>query len=104
MTKAESKFQDTYLDEELRAFELLKDAQKKLKEQMVEHQQRVLDYLKAKKITKYQGDMGSLSYVAPITKTKLNTSLIKTKYPEVYEALSEKITTKESLRITIKKQ
>lgn len=101
--KTESTFTDVYLEEELRAFELLKDAQKKLKQQLDDHQAKVIAYLKDKKITKYEGESGSLSYVAPINKVHLNTKLIKTEYPEVYKALSEPVTTKESLRVTIKK-
>jgi len=91
----------------LRQIEMeIANCEQKVKEYKVE-QERIkdglLEIMKAHNVKKYEGDLIMLTYVAPSTRTSIDSKKLKEELPDIYEQFSKTSDVKESLRITIKK-
>ena len=62
----------------------------------------LLQEMEARKLKTFEKDGVKITYVAPSTRTTLDSKGIKEKYPDIYEEFSKETETKASLRITLK--
>ena len=64
--------------------------------------QALLDAMEANGVQSYETDKLKVTYVAPSTRTTIDSAKLKKEHPALAEAYSKTSTTKASLRITIK--
>lgn len=79
--------------------------EQKVKEYKVEQErikEGLLEIMKAHNVKKYEGDLITLTYVAPSTRTSIDSKKLKEEQPAIYEQYSKMSEVKESLRITTK--
>lgn len=67
-----------------------------------EMRQALLDAMEANGVQSYETDKLKVTYVAPSTRTTIDSAKLKKEHPALAEAYSKTSTTKASLRITIK--
>lgn len=58
--------------------------------------------MRENEVKKFENDIISLTYVAPTTRTTIDTALLKTEKPELWKEYSKTTEVKDSVRITIK--
>lgn len=81
------------------------DEEKKQAEQKAkELKDAIIKAMEERQIKSFENDGIKLTYVAPSTRTTLDSKLVKEKYPEIYDECTKTSQTTASLRITLKNE
>lgn len=80
----------------------LETQKKTIAEKNAEIREKIKLVMEEKRITGYDNDYLSITYVAPYTKTTVDSKLLKEKYENIYNECSKTSEVKSSIRIKIK--
>lgn len=75
---------------------------KELKAQDEAFKLMLLEAMENANVTKFEGEKVSITYVAPLTRTTVDSKALQTRYPDVYKDCQKTSLTKASVRITVK--
>lgn len=80
----------------------LQNKQQELTAKNEEIREQIKIAMEQNEVKKYENDFISITYVAPTTKTTLDSKLLKEKYEEIYNECSKTSNVKSSIRIKVK--
>lgn len=80
----------------------LQNKQQELQTKNEEIKEQIKLAMEQNEVKKYENDYISITYVAPTTKTTVDSKLLKEKYEDIYNECSKTSNVKSSLRIKIK--
>ena len=75
---------------------------KELKAQDEAFKLMLLEAMENANVTKFEGEKVSITYVAPYTRTTVDSKALQTKYPDIYKECQKTAQIKASVRITVK--
>lgn len=82
--------------------DLLKQ-QELLQQQSTEIREKIRQAMEDNQVKKYENDYLAITYVAPTTRTSVDSKLLKEKFADIYEQCKKISDVKSSVRIIIKK-
>lgn len=77
---------------------------KQLQNHQEELKTAIMDAMKKADLKSIDNEKVKITYIAPSTRKSIDTTLLKEKYPEIAEELTKETSTKEGLKITIRKE
>lgn len=80
----------------------LQNKQQELQTKNEEIKEQIKFAMEQNEVKKYENDYISITYVAPTTRTTVDSKLLKEKYEDIYNECSKTSNVKSSLRIKIK--
>jgi radical SAM superfamily enzyme len=80
----------------------LQNKQKELQTKSEEIKEQIKVSMEKNEVKKYENDYISITYVAPTTRTTVDSKLLKEKYEDIYKECSKVSDVKSSVRIKIK--
>lgn len=80
----------------------LQNKQQELQTKNEEIKEQIKLAMEQNEVKKYENDYISITYVAPTTRTTVDSKLLKEKYEDIYNECSKTSSVKSSLRIKIK--
>ena len=80
----------------------LQNKQKELQNKNEEIKEQIKISMEENEVKKYENDYISITYVAPTTKTTVDSKLLKEKYEDIYKECSKTSNVKSSIRIKVK--
>lgn len=80
----------------------LQQQQQQLQQQNDQIKEQIKQSMEQHEIKKYENDFISITYVAPTTRTTVDSKLLKEKYEDIYKECSKTSDVKSSIRIKIK--
>lgn len=80
----------------------LQNKQRQLQDKNEEIKEQIKNAMEENEIKKYENDYISITYVAPTTRTTIDSKLLKEKYENVYKECSKISDVKSSIRIKVK--
>jgi len=86
----------------MKAVAKLENTKKELVKKNTEIREKLKLAMEERGITGYDNDYLSITYVAPFTKTTVDSKVLKEKHPEIYEECSKTSEVKSSIRIKVK--
>ena len=99
----ENQFNLANVEEKIsKAISTLQQQQKELSAKNEEIKAKIKNVMEEKGITGYDNEYLSITYVAPFTKKTVDSSKLKSKYPNVYEQCLKTNEVSSSIRIKIK--
>jgi hypothetical protein len=75
---------------------------KKQEAKQDEFKEKILQVMEANGIKKWENEFISITYVAPTTRTSIDSTALKKKYPQIAEECSKNSDVKSSIRIKVK--
>lgn len=75
---------------------------KAIKTQEDEIKRKLLDAFKQHDVKKFESEQLVITYIAPTTRTSVDTSKLKAEYPDVYEACIKQTNVNETIKITLR--
>jgi len=73
-----------------------------LKDKDYELRKKIKQVMSESEIKKFENEMVTITYIAPTTRTTIDTKLLKEELPKIYQEYSKVSDVKDSVRITIK--
>jgi predicted phage-related endonuclease len=80
----------------------LQNKQKELQDKNEEIKEQIKISMEQNEVKKYENDYISITYVAPTTRTTVDSKLLKEKYEDIYKECSKISNVKSSIRIKVK--
>ena len=80
----------------------LQNKQKELQNKNEEIKEQIKISMEENEVKKYENDYISITYIAPTTKTTVDSKLLKERYEEIYKECSKISNVKSSIRIKVK--
>lgn len=80
----------------------LQNKQKELQNKNEEIKEQIKTSMEENEVKKYENDYISITYVAPTTRTTIDSKLLKEKYEDIYKECSKTSNVKSSIRIKVK--
>ena len=80
----------------------LQNKQQELQNRNNEIKEQIKEAMEKNDVKKYENDYISITYVAPTTRTTVDSKLLKEKYEDIYNECSKTSDVKSSIRIKIK--
>jgi len=80
----------------------LQNKQQELQNKNDEIREKIKNSMEENEVKKYENDFISITYVAPTTRTTIDSKLLKEKYENIYNECSKTSDVKSSIRIKIK--
>lgn len=80
----------------------LQNKQQELQNKNNEIKEQIKEAMEKNEVKKYENDYISITYVAPTTRTTVDSKLLKEKYEDIYNECSKTSDVKSSIRIKIK--
>jgi len=84
------------------AIKQLQNRQQELQNKNDEIREQIKSAMEENEIKKYENDYIAITYVAPTTRTTIDSALLKQKYEDIYKECSKVSEVKSSIRIKIK--
>ena len=80
----------------------LQNKQQELQDKNNEIKEQIKEAMEKNEVKKYENDFISITYIAPTTRTTIDSKLLKEKYLDIYNECSKKSEVKSNIRIKIK--
>ena len=80
----------------------LQSKQQELQSKNEEIREKIKTFMEENDVKKYENDYISITYIAPTTRTTIDSKLLKEKYEDIYKECSKTSDVKSNIRIKIK--